>query len=242
LEQGGARAVLAADASLKSSLSDGQVGPWRSAGYDSWFDSTWGGYAFAVEARTLLHASGDLTGHELLDIGCGTGRFTSLFEVRGAVVTGLDLDPSMLALARGRVHGRLVEGDAHRLPFPAQSFDVTVAITLLEFLADPAQVVAEMARVTRPHGRLVIGTLDPRSPWGLAHRRRLLEAPWSSAHFLGRARLSELGSRHGRVALRSALYAPAAFPGLNVVGPLIEGLGKALPGWGAFQVLTVDLP
>jgi len=102
--------------------------------------------------------------------------------------------------------------------------------------------VAEMACVTRPHGRLVIGTLDPRSPWGLAHRRRLREPPWSSAQFLSRARLSALGSRHGRATPFSALYAPGALPGLRVVGPLLEGLGRAVPGCGAFHVPTVGQP
>jgi ubiquinone/menaquinone biosynthesis C-methylase UbiE len=84
------------------------------------------------------------------------------------MVTGLDLDPSMLGVARSRSRGRLVEGDAHRLPFPERSVDVTVAITLLVFVADPDLVVAEMARVTRSGGRLVIGTLNPRSPWSTA--------------------------------------------------------------------------
>src|SRR5215831_17049928 len=88
------------------------------------------------------------------------------------------LDPSMLALVRRRVRGRLVEGDTHRLPFRARSLNLTVAITLLESVADPASVVAEMARVTCPDGRFVIGALDPRSPWGLARRRRLREVPW----------------------------------------------------------------
>ncbi len=119
---------------------------------------------------------------------------------------------------------------------------MTVAITLLEFVADAALVRAEMARVTRPAGRLAIGTLNPASPWGLVHQRRLREAPWSSARFMRRAQLPALGARYGHVALHAALYAPGAFPGLEVVGPLLEVIGKAVPGWGAFQVLSVDLP
>ncbi len=225
-----------------TSVSDEEVGMLQAAAYDSWFDSAWGRYAFAVEAHTLLQDFGTLAGRTLLDVGCGSGRFTALFEAYGARATGLDLDPSMLALAGQRLAGRLLRGDAHRLPFPDRSFDISVAITVLEFVADPALVIAEMARVTRPGGRLAIGALNPLSPWGLAHRRRLREGPWSSAHFIRRAELRRLGARHGRAALRAALYTPGAFSGLEVVGPFLEVIGRAFPVLGAFQVLSVDLP
>jgi ubiquinone/menaquinone biosynthesis C-methylase UbiE len=175
LEQGGTGAVLAAGSALASPASEDEVGRRRAAAYDSWFDSAWGRYAFAVEAGTLLHHLGELAGRTLLDVGCGSGRLTALFEAQGARATGLDLDASMLALAGQRFHGRLLRADANRLPIPDRSFDITVAITLLEFVADPALVIAEMARVTRPGGRLAIASLNPVNPWGLAHWRRLRE-------------------------------------------------------------------
>ncbi len=49
-----------------------------------------------------------------------------------------------------------------------------------------------------------------------------------------------MGAPHGRATLRGALYAPGAFPGLTVVGPALETLRRVAPGWGAFQVLTID--
>jgi ubiquinone/menaquinone biosynthesis C-methylase UbiE len=241
LEQGGARAVLASDPALTATGSVDGAGRRRAAGYDSWFDGAWGRHAFTIEARALLRELGELGGRDLLDVGCGSGRFTALFEERGAVCTGLDSDPAMLELAGRRVHGRLLVGDAHRLPFPAASFDLAVATTVLEFAAEPALVVAEMARVTRPGGRLVVGALNPSSPWGLAHRRRLRGQPWTRARFISRDELRHLAAPYGRATLRAALFAPGAVPGLGLVGPLLEITGRAFPGWGAFQVLKLGL-
>lgn len=63
---------------------------------------------------------------------------------------------------------------------------------------------------------------------------------WCDARFLDRAALRTLGAPHGRATLRGALYAPGAFPGLPVVGPALETLGRLAPARGAFQVLTID--
>jgi SAM-dependent methyltransferase len=65
--------------------------------YDRWFERPWGRHAFSVERDALLAALGPLDGEELLDVGCGNGRFTAAFEHAGAQVTGIDNDPAMLA-------------------------------------------------------------------------------------------------------------------------------------------------
>lgn len=143
--------------------------------YDRWFETGWGSYAFAIEWRALEGSLGPLNGALVLDVGCGTGRFTQHLEAAGAEVVGLDLDPGMLEIARGRAHGGLVHGGAEQLPFPAHMFDMTLAVTLLEFIAEPARVVAEMARVTRPGGRLP--SLSPPIP---TTPRRRWAAPWPS--------------------------------------------------------------
>jgi SAM-dependent methyltransferase len=75
------------------------------------------------------------------------------------VVLGLDATPEMLAearrLGRGQV-ARLLLGDAHRLPLAAASLDVVFTAGLVPHLTDPASGLAELARVTRPGGRLAI--------------------------------------------------------------------------------------
>jgi SAM-dependent methyltransferase len=155
-------------------------------------------------------------------------------------VIAVDPDPDMLAVARTRLAGGCARAVVEQLPFPDSTFDRTVAITVLEFVADPALALAELARVTADGGRMVIGALNPHSPWGQANRRRLRAGVWCHARFLSPGRLLTLGAAHGQSTLRGALYAPGAFPGLTVIGPLLERAGRVAPRGGAFQVLVID--
>lgn len=211
------------------------------AGYDAWFDAPWGRYASQVERQALLDAVGPLTGRQLLDVGCGTGRFTATFEQAGAQVTGVDRDPGMLTIAASRMTGTLIEADGHALPFPSAAFDVAVAVTLLEFADRPEQIIDELVRITRPGGRLVVATLNPSSPWGLAHRRELQRPPWTHACLRTRRELHELLAGRGSVRQHAALYAPGALPALTTHGPVLERIGRLLPTAGAFQIAVVDL-
>ena len=219
---------------------DGPHGAAAAWDYDRWFDQPWGRYAFAVEARAVRRAAAALRHARVLDAGCGTGRFASMLEAEGGAVIALDDDPSMLAVASSRLAGPCLLGDVAHLPLRSRSVDVIVAVTVLEFVSDPAAALGELARVTRPGGRVVVAALNPNSPWGLAHRRRLRSGTWCSARFLTRRRLRALGSAHGRVRLSGVLYAPNVFPGRRWAGPALEVLGRLAPAGGAFQVLVIE--
>jgi SAM-dependent methyltransferase len=211
--------------------------------YDAWFDRPWGRHATAVEHRMLLDASGPVSGRAALDAGCGTGRFMRRLETEGAMVLGLDRDADALAIARTRTTGALLLGDTHQLPFEDRSVDIAFAVTVCEFTADPARVFAELARVTRPGGRVVVGSLNRTSPWGCWTRHQFTEPPWNTARFLDRRTLLRLGAPYGRCTLRAGLYAPAALPGIERWSPTVEHIGRRLvPRLGAFQVLTIQLP
>lgn len=218
------------------------TGQLDAAAYDGWFDQPWGRYAFTVERAAILDAVGPLAGRRVLDVGCGTGRFTQVLEQAGAHVTGLDVDAGMLRPAHERVEGGLVAGDARRLPVATNSTDVTVAITLLEFVDEPQTVVDELVRVTRPGGRVLVAALNRASPWGLAHVRELRGPPWSAARLLSPRQLRGLLADHGRLTTRAALHAPGAIPGLSIIGPVCEAVGRLVPTTGAFQVVVADLP
>lgn len=97
---------------------------------------------------------------DTLEVAVGTGLNVPLYpdHVR---LTGLDLSPEMLAIARRRVTDLdrevdLQEGDAHHLPFEDASFDAVVCTYSLCNIPDPRQAVAEMKRVLRPQGRLIL--------------------------------------------------------------------------------------
>ena len=211
------------------------------AAYDRWFDTGWGRYAFTVEQAAIERAAGRLDGLRVLDAGCGTGRFAAALERRAARLVGVDLDPAMLSVAAPRVRAPLLAADARKLPFRDAAFDVAIAVTVCEFTASPAALVAELARVTRPGGRVVIGALNRRSAWGLARRRQLRRPPWQAARFLTRRQLRALGACHGRVRPHGTLVMPGAVPGSWHVGLFLEAIGRrACPAIGAFQVLAIE--
>jgi SAM-dependent methyltransferase len=206
--------------------------------YDAWFQTCWGAHAWAVELGAVDEALPDVVDHIVVEIGCGTGRLVDHLASRGARVLGVDLSAGMLAVAAGRVAGRLVRADARHLPLPDGVADAAVSVATLEF-ADAATVLGEMARITRPGGRVVAVTLNPHSLWGLLDRPTRRE-PFSSGTYLTRGELRRLGSRHGRARVRGLLFT-AARPGfLHRLEPLATLLGRIAPRLGAVQVLTID--
>jgi SAM-dependent methyltransferase len=94
----------------------------------------------------------------VLDVGSGTGAVTEELAARTkGQVTGVDVDPAMVAYARSR-GGRAgyQPADAHDLPFGDAWFDVTVCHFVLMWCRDPARATREMVRVTRPGGAVLV--------------------------------------------------------------------------------------
>jgi SAM-dependent methyltransferase len=116
--------------------------------------------AAAVEAA-LLSLVPDHIGR-LLDIGTGTGRVLELLAPRADQGVGIDASKAMLALARARLaragltHCSVRLADMYRLPLADASFDLAVVQMVLHYAEDPAGVLAEVARVLRPGGRLIV--------------------------------------------------------------------------------------
>lgn len=98
-------------------------------------------------------------GDRILDLGAGTGRFSRLAAELGRVVAA-DVSLDMLARARGKGPFDRVRGDAHRLPFRDDAFDVTLLVMVLHQLVDVPRSFREVARVSR---RVAIATSDMRT-------------------------------------------------------------------------------
>jgi ubiquinone/menaquinone biosynthesis C-methylase UbiE len=119
----------------------------------------------AAEARMLAEL-GLGSARAALDVGCGLGSDTiAMIEAMppGGRVTGVDVSQTMIASARRRVARPGVcfaVGSATALPFPAACFDACRAESVLQHVAGAPRVVAEMARVTRPGGRVVSFEFD----------------------------------------------------------------------------------
>ncbi len=111
-----------------------------------------------------------------LDLGCGTGLLAERVADVGYAVTALDASRGMLGqLHRRRPDLPAVAADAIALPLPDDTFALTYSVAVLHHIADPEMVrrtLAEMVRVTRPGGHVLVWDHNPRNPyWPIVMRR-----------------------------------------------------------------------
>ncbi|WP_239677556.1 class I SAM-dependent methyltransferase [Natronosporangium hydrolyticum] len=116
---------------------------------------------------------------QVLEVAVGTGRNLPFYP-SGVTVTGVELSPAMLAIAEQYAAGLglatdLREGDAQALPFADASFDTVVCTLSLCAIPDHARAIAEMARVLRPGGRLLLLDHIGSRWWPVWLGQRLLE-------------------------------------------------------------------
>lgn len=140
--------------------------------YDRWFTTPIGQLVHHYEDEILLSYLDARPGELILDVGCGTGIFTTGVLHSGARVVGADVSVPMLrvAVARSGAGFAGVCADMCALPFSNNAFDRVFSMTAIEFVADGAGAIAELNRVVKPGGRVVVTTLNSLSPW--AERRR----------------------------------------------------------------------
>lgn len=117
-------------------------------------------------AARLVRFAGIRSGDHVLDVACGTGVVAVTAARRGARVTGLDLTPELLEVARDNARTAAVdvdwhEGDAEDLPFPPESFDLVISQFGHMFAPRPDVVVNEMLRVLKPGGTIAFSTWPP---------------------------------------------------------------------------------
>jgi SAM-dependent methyltransferase len=137
--------------------------------------ATWMAGDFGVVAKTVTGAAEAFisrlsipAGSRVLDIACGTGNVAIPAARNGAIVTGVDIAPNLLAQARERAvaEGLTItfdEGDAEQLPYPDASFDVVATMFGAMFAPRPELVAAELARVLKPGGLLAMANWNPAS-------------------------------------------------------------------------------
>jgi len=108
------------------------------------------------EKRAVLDALNPLDDRKVLEIACGTGRFTVMLAERGADIVGLDISSAMMAEGRKKAraagvadHIEFIRGDAARLPFPDDHFDTVFAMRFFHLADTPAKFLAEMCRVSK---------------------------------------------------------------------------------------------
>ena len=116
------------------------------------------------ERPAMLALAGDVAGRRILDAGCGSGPLFAALRNRGAIVTGFDKSTGMLELARRRLGDGAdlqVADLSCPLPFPDGAFDDVTASLVLHYLEDWGPALAELRRVLKPGGRLIVSVDHP---------------------------------------------------------------------------------
>ncbi len=208
--------------------------------YDRWYETRWGRYADERQRQLLVHMCEPHPSEQVLDVGCGTGRYLQWFAETGLEATGVDNSAEMVQVAQQRLvgsgeEGRVLLADGTDLPFANDSFDLVTAITVLEFVEHPDKLIAETLRVSR--NRIFLGVLNRNSPYYLQQRLRPGRI-LSQAHFYSVGEVVRLvGEAGGRdITWRTMLQGPAIGP------PVLHHISRLrdyLPGlsrlpWGAY--------
>jgi SAM-dependent methyltransferase len=166
----------------------------------------------ATDSITQLARYTELAGRRVLDIGGGPGHFTAAFRACGAHCLLVEPDETELR-AGGVPPAGAVRGDGMRLPVGTDTVDVCFSSNVLEHVPDPARMLAEMIRVTRPGGIVYLAFTNWYSPWG-GHEM----APW---HYLGAGYAERRYTRRMQAA-------PKNKPGTGLfpvhVGPTLRGI------------------
>ncbi len=185
----------------------------------------------ARDSARQLGQYADLDGARLLDVGGGPGYFAAAFRAAGASYAAVDADLGELSLRSTPGLGTLL-GSGLALPLRSGSVDICYSSNVLEHVADPQAMAAEMLRVTRPGGTVFLSWTTWFSPWG-GHET----APW---HYLGGGYAARrYRRRHGRAPKNDfgrTLFATHAGPMLRWArrtpdGELVDVFARYHPSW-----------
>lgn len=232
------KAAPACDAGITDNLGPDVYAKWRA--------SELGAITEGLEDRLLFDFIGRVDGRDVLDIGCGDGTLAMTLAARGGRVSGIDASPAMIAAAtqRAQASGAAIsfqQGRVQKLPYGDAQFDIVVAKTIFCFVDDPSEGFAEIARVLRPGGRLVIGELGRWSFWAL-HRylRGIFGSPlWRRGHSWTAAQLRGFAQGAGLqvTGIRGAVY----FPRSRVMARLMARFDGRLGGMTVFGAAFIAI-
>lgn len=212
--------------------------------YDQWYQTRHGRIYDKVEKRTIDKIlSKEKKGLAVLEVGCGTGHWSRYFSDKGSDVTGIDMSAEMIKIARQKniPNSRFEVADGRNLPFEKESFDLAVAITVLEFTTEPDKIISEMVRcIKKSHGSLVIGVLNAQNKYN-QKRKNEPGSVYASANLFSTKQIYRILSAFGKVKLLTTGFIPPK-EWLLGLSPLWELAGCFFcPHKGAFIAARLDL-
>lgn len=139
----------------------------------AWMSGDYAHFAMYLESGALDFLARIVVtpGMRVLDVGCGAGQIAIPAARAGALVTGVDIASNLIDDARARASAefadvRLEEGDAEVLTYEDSSFDLVISLMGAMFAPRPERVAAELVRVCRPGGRIVMANWTPDGHFG----------------------------------------------------------------------------
>jgi len=212
--------------------------------YDSWYDSAKGRMYDRLEKKAISrYLPPNAKGKTLLEVGCGTGHWSRFFSEYGFEVTGVDVSERTINIAKSKniSNASFQLADGHSLPFEDSSFDVTAAITTLEFVSDAEAVVQEMIRCTRQSGgQLLVGVLNAMARLN-RNRKQRPESPYAKARLFSPSQLKQLLEPFGQLSMVTSGFVPKQTI-LLPLAALFDAIGRFLHiPYGAFIAAEVRL-
>jgi len=177
--------------------------------YDQWYTNPVTMRIDELEKNAISSLLPSPSSHPgVLEIGSGTAHWTEWLGNSGYSVTGIDISESMIQSAREKNldNARFIQGDFIETDFNEQ-FDITIAITSLEFFPDCKKAIHKMALLTRPGGVIITGVLNSFSYMGLVRRLKGdKDLVFRNAHFFNWFELKKILSIEGDVTLKGSTF------------------------------------
>ncbi|MFQ5909255.1 MAG: class I SAM-dependent methyltransferase [Thermoplasmata archaeon] len=215
--------------------------------YDAWYETPFGRYAHRLEMKKILECLDSIHGKRILDLGCGTGVYSIVLAERKAGVVAVDSSLKMLVSASKKIR---LDGDevgivlcrAEYLPFKDKSFDFVLSVTTLCYVDEVRRAIAEMWRVVKPTGRIVIGEINKLSAYGFQKRimSKFKKSAYEGAKFYS---LFELVQLFGGAEWISTVFGQDWMPEwlLRFMSRFEMFLSRRFGLFGSFIVLSITL-
>lgn len=200
--------------------------------YDQYYHTYTGAEIDRIEKQAIEALLPEASGGTILELGCGTGHWTGFLSSKGFRVIALDISEAMLAKAnaKGIKNVEFLKGDAAALPFGNDSFGMILSITMLEFVDDLHQVMAEIYRVLQPDGFFIAGCLNLRSQLGKTKDK---DDTFRNARFYTKEEINDLFKDWGNTEISESVFLSPSFE-------ILDGTREKYPVEGAFLAVKVQ--
>ncbi len=197
--------------------------------YDNYYKKNSGQKVDLIEKEIISGFLTKINHGTMLELGCGTGHWTTFFCSLGFNVTAVDQSDEMLNFATTKKipNATFINANAENLPFANNSFSIITSITMLEFVNNTQKIIDEIYRLLAPGGHLILGCLNQKSALGLVKNNDPVFKP---ATFFTKNEIEILLSEFCNTTIISGVYYSANFdildntPQQNTVEPAFMGV------------------